>query len=95
MRTATAFITNPRIHELSGPDFLRAVADKEEACGNDINAAEYRRRAVQWQNDLDLLSAAPPIEQITTAASEWPSHLPPLRRASELPAHHITPSDHR
>lgn len=34
---------------LSGPDFLDAVADAEAAQGNDINAAEYRRRARQWR----------------------------------------------
>lgn len=34
---------------LDGPDFLNAVADAETAHGNDINAAEYRKRARQWQ----------------------------------------------
>ena len=34
---------------LSGPDFLDAVADAEAAQGNDINAAEFRRRARQWR----------------------------------------------
>jgi hypothetical protein len=37
---------------LDGPDFLDAVADVETAHGNDINAAEYRKRARQWRGDL-------------------------------------------
>lgn len=40
---------------LDGPDFLEAVANAEAANGNDINAAEYRKRARQWrvsQHDL-------------------------------------------
>ena len=35
---------------LSGPDFLDAVANAEAANGNEINAAEYRRRARQWRD---------------------------------------------
>ena len=44
-----------KVHVLDGPDFLDAVADAEEGLGNLINAAEYRRRARQWRNDLDLI----------------------------------------
>lgn len=93
-RSALRFINNPAANELSGPDFLLAVAAAEEELGNKVNADEYRRRARQWQRDIDALNGMPAIEQ-PAANSEWPAHLPPLRRASELPAHHITPSDHR
>ena len=44
---------------LDGPDFLDAVAAAELANGNDINAAEYRKRARQWrvaQHDLQEAS---------------------------------------
>ncbi len=93
-RPAVAFITNPNIEEMSGPDFLLAIADKEQSLGNDINAEAFRRRAQQWQRDLNDLHALPPVG-LPAANSEWPAHLPPLRRASELPAYHITPFDHR
>lgn len=86
-RSNSPFI-NPRVLEMPGPEFLRAVADKEAALGNEINAAEYRRRASQWQADLDAATAPP-------APVEWPAHLPRVGRACELPAHHITPSDRR
>lgn len=86
-RSSSPFI-NPRVLDMPGPDFLRAVADREEALGNEINAAEYRRRASQWQADIDAAAAAP-------APVGWPSHLPRIRRACELPTHHITPSDSR
>ena len=69
-------------------------AARFDALGNQVNADEYRRRARQWQRDIDALNGMPAIEQ-PAANSEWPAHLPPLRRASDLPAHHITPSDHR
>lgn len=39
-------------HELTGPDFLHAVADAERASGNDINAQVYELRAREWQDDL-------------------------------------------
>jgi hypothetical protein len=106
-KSALRLINDPASHELSGPDFLLAVADAEEHLGNVINADEYRRRARQWQRDLDALGGMPDIEQEAANAPTWPSHLPRLVRASELvakelppprrelPAHHITPSDHR
>lgn len=86
-RSNSPFI-NPRVLDMPGPDFLRAVADREEALGNEINAAEYRRRASQWQADIAATVAAP-------APMAWPAHLPLIRRACELPTHHITPSDSR
>ena len=50
---------------LSGPDFLTAVAEAEAANGNDINAAEYRRRARQWQDDENALTlASATVEQL-------------------------------
>ena len=69
---------------LDGPDFLDAVADAEEANGNHINAAEYRRRARQWSNER---------AQYEREATPAPERARPLRTA--LPAHHITPTDHR
>lgn len=39
-------------HELTGPDFLHAVADAERASGNHINAQAYEQRAREWQDDL-------------------------------------------
>jgi hypothetical protein len=42
----------PQTEFLDGPDFLDAVADAETAHGNDINAAEYRKRARQWRSDI-------------------------------------------
>jgi hypothetical protein len=48
---------DPQVHALDGPDFLDAVADAEEVSGLLINAAEYRRRARQWREDLLALSA--------------------------------------
>ncbi|HEY5805036.1 MAG TPA: hypothetical protein VIT90_15220 [Lysobacter sp.] len=86
-RSNTPFI-NPRALDMPGPDFLRAIADKEAALGNEVNAAEYRRRASQWQADIDATASAP-------APVEWPAHRPPVRRACELPKHHITPTDRR
>lgn len=38
---------------MSGPDFLECVADAEESNGNSVNAHEYRRRAKEWQRDID------------------------------------------
>lgn len=38
-------------HELTGPDFLHAVADAERASGNDINAQSYEQRAREWEDD--------------------------------------------
>jgi hypothetical protein len=35
---------------LAGPDFLEA--DQQLALGNEINAAEFRRRAAEWRNDI-------------------------------------------
>ncbi len=46
----------PQVHALDGPDFLDAVADAEEVSGLLINAAEYRRRARQWREDLLALA---------------------------------------
>lgn len=37
---------------LSGPEFLEAVAHAETACGLTINAAEYQRRAGEWNADI-------------------------------------------
>lgn len=36
---------------LPGPDFIEAVAETELHNGNEINAAEFRRRAREWQDD--------------------------------------------
>lgn len=38
---------------LSGPDFLKAFANAEEVGGNPINAAEFRKRAREWQRDIE------------------------------------------
>lgn len=45
---------------LSGPDFLKAIANAEEVGGNPINAAEYRKRAREWQRDIDARAPEPP-----------------------------------
>jgi hypothetical protein len=37
---------------MTGPDFLEAYADQQLAIGNEINAAEFRRRAREWHNDV-------------------------------------------
>lgn len=37
---------------MSGPDFLDAYADQQLALGNEINAAIFRERALEWRNDL-------------------------------------------
>lgn len=54
---------------LDGPDFLHAVADAEEANGNHISAAEYRRRAHEWKRDIIAAHAKPrirvPAAQVT------------------------------
>lgn len=39
--------------QLSGPDFLDAVANAELADGNEINAATYRQRAKQWREEQE------------------------------------------
>jgi len=70
---------------LDGPEFLDAVADAEEALGNHINAAEYRRRARQWSNER--------AQHEREAAAV--DHHAPMKRRSSLPPHHITPTDHR
>lgn len=36
---------------LPGPDFLQAVAEAELQNGNEINFSEFKRRAIQWQDD--------------------------------------------
>ena len=59
---------------LDGPDFLEAVAEAETANGNDINAAEYRKRAKQWritQHDL---------QQATQRADALQAQLDDVRR---------------
>jgi hypothetical protein len=38
--------------DLAGPDFLEAYADQQLANGNLINAAEFRRRAAEWRQDV-------------------------------------------
>lgn len=79
--------------ELSGPDFLDAVADAEEANGNTINAAVFRERAKQWQRDIEAAAAneepPPPAD---------PRQIPGLRSARSIAtskSHAITPTDHR
>lgn len=52
------FDTDPT--RLSGPEFLHAVADAELANGNEINAAEFRRRAQEWQRDQAMQISAKP-----------------------------------
>jgi hypothetical protein len=44
--------------ELTGPEFLDAVADAESSSGNYLNASEYRRRAHQWKGDQEALRRA-------------------------------------
>jgi hypothetical protein len=56
---------------LSGPEFLNAIANAEEVNGNPINAAEFRRRARDWQRDLDARAAAPvPVVRAQRTASQ-------------------------
>ena len=43
---------------LSGPDFLEQLADNAAGDGLLINAAEYRRRAHQWRQDINTIAAA-------------------------------------
>jgi hypothetical protein len=43
---------------LSGPDFLEQLADNAAGEGLMINAAEYRRRAHQWRQDINTIAAA-------------------------------------
>ncbi len=43
---------------LSGPDFLDQLADNEAGEDRLINAAEYRRRAAQWRQDIRTIAAA-------------------------------------
>lgn len=67
---------NHREPDLSGPDFLDSVADAEEALGNQRNAAEYRKRARQWQQDIDAASAAPiptPVRALRRAIAMRPA----------------------
>ncbi len=45
---------------LSGPEFLKAFANAEEVGGNPINAAEFRKRAREWQRDIDAKAPEPP-----------------------------------
>jgi hypothetical protein len=42
---------------MTGPEFLKAVADAEAANGLPINADVYRERAREWQRALDRISA--------------------------------------
>lgn len=72
---------------LTGPEFLEHVANAEAALGNEINAAEYRRRATQWKADLAELGSMRQMPE--------PMAAPLLRRAGQLPSHHITPTDRR
>lgn len=43
------------LNSMTGPEFLDALADQEAANGNDINAATFRERALQWKRDRILL----------------------------------------
>lgn len=40
---------------MTGPEFLHAVADAEDAQGNHVNADIYRQRANAWAADLRAL----------------------------------------
>ncbi len=44
-------------HRLTGPDFLDAMANQNAASGLDVNAAEFRQRARDWQADLQRMEA--------------------------------------
>ena len=61
---------------LAGPDFLKAIANAEEVNGNLINAAEFRRRARDWQRDIN----AKAMEQTPIAVTR-----PALRRRADAP----------
>jgi hypothetical protein len=39
-------------NSMTGPDFLEAYAEQQLAHGNEINAAEFRRRAREWREDV-------------------------------------------
>lgn len=79
-----------RDHDLmTGPDFLRAVADKEAALDNHENADIYRRRAEEWQRHLDALEAggADP-DDLPAVRARIGAYIPVSKRR-----HAITPSD--
>lgn len=61
-------------HRQPGPDFLDSMASQSAANGLDINAAEFRQRARDWQADIaraDQLDArvAELERQLRTAAA--------------------------
>lgn len=47
-----------QLNSMTLPEFLDALAEQEAANGNDINAAYYRERALQWSRDQILLGHA-------------------------------------
>lgn len=73
-------------NRLSGPDFLDAVADQEAANGNDINAATFRERALQWKRDRILLQRLEDSNQATVAQ---------LKHIAQCATGAITPTDTR
>lgn len=74
---------------MTGPDFLRSVADQEAALSNHENADIYRQRADEWQRHLDALEAtgADPTDE-PTGRERVGSYIPTARRR-----HAITPTD--
>lgn len=79
-----------RDHNLmTGPDFLRDVADKEAALGNHANADIYRQRAEEWQTHLNALEAAAlDPEDLPTVRERVGAYIPQAKRR-----HAITPTD--
>lgn len=47
-----------QLNAMPGPDFLEAIAEQESARSNDINAATFHERALQWKADLLQLERA-------------------------------------
>jgi hypothetical protein len=77
---------------MTGPDFLEAYADQQLAIGNEINAAEFRRRAREWHNDVatrDHCEGCYPGSCRTTHAPSRAS--PSSRRRSPPPTPHFDP----
>lgn len=66
---------------LPGPDFLEAVADQEAANDNDVNAAEFRKRASEWRQDLRVIEqfeqqATPKCQRASEVRSAFPAKHP-------------------
>ena len=62
--------------ELSGPDFLENVADVEAGHGLYINAAEYRKRALEWRlEQARLLDIVDHNQELVAQLTQLREHL--------------------